>query len=479
MKKQTPSPSKQQKAGRRVDVAIVGAGISGLSAALFLKQKGLSVLLLEKEERPGGNIRTEEKNGFLIEYGPNSIMDTTPALHRLIEGADVADELLYAGERAQKRYILRGGRLRALPTSLPAFIKTDLFTGGAKRRLLREPFIKPYDGKEDESLAAFVVRRLGREFLDYAINPFVAGVYAGAPERLSVRHGFPKLYRLEQKYGSLIRGTIGGMRERRRSAETAKDRARMFSFRHGLGQLIGALAQKLEHELVLRADIGRIDMLPGGVWLKYKHNGREETAWASQLLLTVPARAYAYLPLPSADTLTETIGRIYYPPVSMVFLGYAKVSDRVPSDGFGFLVPAREQRNILGTLWSSSIFSGRAPQGGMALTTFVGGSRQPQAARQSAEELIAMVRRELRDIMGLTEEPAEAFVKPWPRAIPQYEPGYDSFLNAMETYEKQYPRIRLGGNFRNGISVADCVKQAWQLSEELHRAVGRDNHAKN
>ncbi len=477
--KEDRSPAVDRPKGAMVDVAVVGAGISGLSAALFLREKGYRVLVLEKEERVGGNIQSERRQGFLIEHGPNSILETTPALGRLIDMAGLRDRVIYAGETAKKRYILRERRLRALPTSLPAFIKTELFSGRAKRRLLREPFIRPYAGEEDESLAAFVVRRLGQEFLDYAINPFVAGVYAGAPEKLSVRHGFPKLHQLEQKYGSLIRGTIGGMRERKRSGETARDRARMLSFEEGLAQLTDTLAGKLREQLRLRAELTGVEARRDGVWLKYKKEGREHSAYAAHLLLTVPARAYARLPLALGDDFRRKLKEIYYPPVSMVFLGYDTVAPHVPRDGFGFLVPAREKRRILGTLWNSSIFPGRAPEQGMALTTFVGGSRQPEIARLSSGELIRLVREELQDIMGLDAEPSCAFVRPWPRAIPQYVPGYGAVLEAMADFERANPRLHLAGNFRNGISVADCIKQSWQLSEELHRALSEKSHGFN
>ncbi len=465
--------------GKMVDVVVVGAGISGLSAAFFLKEKGYRVMIVEKESRVGGNIRSERRQGFLIEYGPNSILETTPALGTLIDAAGLRERVIYAGETAKKRYILRDRRLQPLPTSLPAFIKTELFSGRAKRRLLREPFIKPYSGEDDESLAAFVVRRLGQEFLDYAINPFVAGVYAGAPERLSVRHGFPKLYQLEQKYGSLIRGTIGGMRERKRSGETAKDRARMLSFEEGLSQLTDTLGERLKESLQRQAELTHVDARRDGVWLKYKQKGREQAVYAGHLLFTVPAQAYNHLPLTLGSDFMQKLKEIYYPPVSMVFLGYDSIAPHVPRDGFGFLVPAREKRRILGTLWNSSIFRGRAPEKGMALTTFVGGSRQPEMAKQSSEELINLVKEELRDIMGLNSEPAYAFVKPWPRAIPQYVPGYGAVLEAMEAFEKKNPRLHLAGNFRNGISVADCIKQSWQLSENLHRVLSENSHGFN
>jgi len=190
------------------DAIIIGAGITGLATAHFLKTQGVSTYVLEKDPHVGGTIRSGRVDGFLVEYGPNSALDTSPVLHELFESAGVADRLEYANNKSQNRYIVRGGRLVNLPMSPVAFLKTPLFSTSAKLRLLKEPFISRSNPDTEESLADFVRRRIGDEFLDYAINPFVAGVYAGDPEELSVKSSFPKLFELEQKHGSLIKGAI-------------------------------------------------------------------------------------------------------------------------------------------------------------------------------------------------------------------------------------------------------------------------------
>jgi oxygen-dependent protoporphyrinogen oxidase len=179
------------------DVIIIGAGITGLATAHFLERQGLSTRIIEKEPHVGGTIRSGRVDGFLVEYGPNSALDTSPVLHELFESAGVADRLQYANAKSQNRYIVRDGKLVNLPMSPLAFLKTPLFSASAKIRLLKEPFISKSNSDVDESLADFVRRRIGEEFLDYAINPFVAGVYAGDPEELSVRSSFPKLLELE------------------------------------------------------------------------------------------------------------------------------------------------------------------------------------------------------------------------------------------------------------------------------------------
>ncbi len=457
----------QQKTHVDVDVLIVGAGISGLSAACFLKKKGYTVMLLDKANRTGGNIRTEKKDGFIIEYGPNSILDTTPAIHRLINMLGLDNQVIYADKTANRRYILREGALHALPTSPVSFFKSKLFSGKAKLRLMREPFIPSYMGNKDESLADFVIRRLGKEFLDYAINPFVAGVYAGAPEHLSVVYGFPKLKQLELKYGGLIRGAVRGARERRKSKEISKNQARMLSFTDGLAMLTGAVQNYLQDDVRLSANITEIRADERGASICYYLGKQKYNLSAKQILLTVPAQAYETLPLDMGEEFLNSLRSIYYPPVSMVFLGYDRVDKDVPQDGFGFLVPAKEKRKILGTLWSSSIFSGRSVANGMALTTFVGGRRQPDLTSLTSEELVDLVRRELSEIMGIRNEPTLSFVKKWPMAIPQYVPGYGKTLSIIDQFERENPHIVIGGNFRAGISVADCIKNSFQISEKM------------
>ena len=191
-----------------VDIAIIGAGISGLSAAHFLTQHGLRIAIWERENRAGGVIGTVKRNGFLAERGPNSVLDTSPALRRLIDEVGLSESVVNPGDAAKNRYIVRGGQLQALPTSPLSFLNNRLFSARAKIRLLAEPFIKPSPEDADESLAQFTRRRLGEEFLDYAVDPFVAGVFAGRADMLSVRSAFPKLHRLEQEYGSLLRGAV-------------------------------------------------------------------------------------------------------------------------------------------------------------------------------------------------------------------------------------------------------------------------------
>jgi protoporphyrinogen/coproporphyrinogen III oxidase len=240
-------------------IAIIGGGITGLTAAFRLRQMNLPVTVYESSARLGGVIQSIEQDGYLAEFGPNTVLETSPKIVDLIRDLGLENRRLYSDPAAGNRYIVRGKRPVSLPGSPVGFFSTPLFSWSAKLQLLAEPFVRRSDPEIEESLAEFVLRRIGREFLDYAINPFVAGVYAGDPARLSVKQAFPKLHALEQKYGSLIKGQILGARERRRRAEVSKQNAPKFSFEHGLQELIDALGRHLEDSLRLRSQVTHLE----------------------------------------------------------------------------------------------------------------------------------------------------------------------------------------------------------------------------
>ncbi|MGD9898467.1 MAG: protoporphyrinogen oxidase [Calditrichaceae bacterium] len=448
-----------------IDTVIVGAGISGLTTAHNLVKKGIKVKILEKNSRAGGSIRTEEKDGFLVEYGPNSALETTPLLGELFKELKIDHQLIYASEKSNNRYIVRGGKLQALPMKALDFLKSSLFSTNAKLRLFKEPFIAPSPAETRETLAEFVERRLGKEFLDYAIDPFVAGVFAGLPEKLCVQSAFPKLYEVEQKYGSLIKGTIRGARERKKSKETSKQHAKMFSFEDGLQTVINALVKEIGDNLVADAEITGISKSKdGGYEVSYRNEGEEILIRTKSVLLTVPAHVYEKLPIHFELTPGDFFKTIPYPPVTMVFFGYKKKPENVNLDGFGFLIPRKENKKILGSIWSSTIFPNRAPEGGAAFTTFVGGSRQPENAMLSEDKITEMVEEDFKSLLGISQKPDVVVIKRWEKAIPQYNLEHIEMIGSVEKFEQMNPGMFISGNFRGGISVADCVKQADAMS---------------
>jgi oxygen-dependent protoporphyrinogen oxidase len=344
-----------------------------------------------------------------------------------------------------------------------AFLFSTLWTTSGKLRLLREPFIGR--AHREETIAEFVERRLGREFLDYAINPFVAGVYAGNPEELSVRAAFPKLYALEEKYGGLIRGMIGGARERKRRAEKAKDRAKMFSFADGMETFPRAIGRYLGDALRCGCGVVGVERGADGLWTALLADGSRLRG--EKLILAVPAAAAARLIRGLDSALSSAMEGVYYPPVAEVFLGYAAGAMTRPLDGFGYLIPAKEKRQILGTIWSSSLFPGRAPAGHVALTTFVGGSRQPDLAVRPDAEIAASVASELESIMGVAGAPVYTKVFRWDRAIPQYNLGYLDFIGRIAALEERNPGLFLCANYRGGISVGDCVMSGEKTARRI------------
>lgn len=447
-------------------VVIVGAGISGLTAAYFLRRAGVDVTVLERENAPGGTMRTLRDGGWLVESGPTSALETTPLFGTMFDGLGITGERLYADPASDRRYILRDGVLHPLPMSPGAFLSSSLWTLRGKLRLLREPLIGR--AAKEETIAEFVERRLGREFLDYAINPFVAGVYAGNPEQLSVRAAFPKLYALEEKYGGLVRGMIGGARERKRRAEKAKDRARMFSFAGGMETFPRAIGRYLGDALRCGCDVTGVAREADGTWTVTAAGAAGQARVRGEnLILAVPAPVAARLIRPFAPDLASAMEAVFYPPVAEVFLGFPSGAMTRALDGFGYLIPAKERRNILGTIWSSSLFPGRAPAGHVALTTFVGGSRQPDLAALSEKEIVDLVVAELRSIMGVTGEPVYRKVFRWDRAIPQYNLGYLEFVGRIAALEERHRGLFLCANYRGGIAVGDCVMSGEKTARRI------------
>ncbi len=455
----------------KADVVIIGAGISGLATAHFLKKQGLKAIILEKKDEPGGSIKSERVDGFLVEHGPNNALDTTPILGEMFEDLGIESEREFANDQSKNRYIVRNGVLNALPMGAVPFLKTKLFGTSAKLRLLKEPFISASDPEVEETLAQFVERRLGREFLDYAIDPFVSGVYAGVPEALSVKSAFPKLYDLEQKYGSLIKGTIMGARERKKRNEVSKQSARLFSFKDGLQTMIDALQQEFADQLFPGADLRRIEKTDNGWQIQFSAGNNSYTIDAAGLLLTIPVHAYSELPGEMFKPLLPELNKISYPPVTMVYFGYKGNPASRALDGFGFLVPRKENLQILGSIWSSTIFSGRAPEGDTAFTTFVGGTRQPENALLPEDRIVDLVSEDLKVLLGIQVKPDVVVVRPWPKAIPQYNIGHGQIIEKVEDFEKINPGVFLSGNFRGGISVSDCVKNAKGMSERISEKI--------
>ena len=443
-------------------VAVLGGGITGLTAAWHLRAAGFTPIVFERARHTGGAIGAMRSDGWLHELGPNSMLEGSPEVAAFVDAIGLAPRRIYAAEAAKQRYLVRDGRMIAMPTSPLRFVTTPLFSWRAKLGLLGEPWRPRGPEDREESVADFVVRRLGREFLDYAINPFVGGVYAGDPRRLSVPHAFPKLHALEREHGSLIRGAL------KKRNTSGGPKGRIFSFPNGLGELTATMTHALGHHVRLDATV-RVLRRDAGEWrVEGDAGGQRFSESFPVVICALPADALAALEfegLPAAAAL-RPLREIAHPPVASVFTGFRRSDVAHPLDGFGVLVPEVEQRMILGSLFSSTLFPGRAPDGYVALTTFVGGVRSPSLAQQDDAGLLHSVQAELTRLLGVRAPAVFTHIQRWPRAIPQYELGYARFKAAMTAVEQAGPGLLLGGNARDGISLANCIESGRRLATE-------------
>ncbi|HEX8249355.1 MAG TPA: protoporphyrinogen oxidase, partial [Pyrinomonadaceae bacterium] len=362
-------------------VCIIGGGISGLCTAYSLKKRGVRVLLLEKNSFAGGNIQTEKFDRFLIEYGPNS----TLAAEHLFELADelgLTSEIASADSAAKKRYILKDGKLQALPMKIVSLIGSKSFSAGAKLRLLKEPFIKS-KAAEDESISDFFARRLGREIVDYAVDPFVSGIFAGNPDNLSLKSAFPKLFELEKNYGSLLKGAIFSPKEKK--SKVPKSVSRTVSFKNGMQTLTDKLFAELGESAKLNTEVFEIKKAENGKYSLQTNDEKINAEIFDSIVISTPSFVAARLIKSFDIELSERLADIYHSPIAVVFTAFKKENIKFDMDGFGFLIPKVERRKILGSLWNSAVFAGRAPENFHLLTTFIGGARNAELVEKSED----------------------------------------------------------------------------------------------
>ncbi|MEX0593875.1 MAG: protoporphyrinogen oxidase [Balneolaceae bacterium] len=439
-------------------IGVVGAGITGLVAAWTLQRAGHTVVLYERHDRPGGSIRTEEEGGWLKELGPNTLQVRSRSVYDLLERLGLQDEMIEANPEASRRFILFEESLHALPSSIKEAWNSPLFGAETAWNLLLEPFRRP-GTDPDETVSSFVRRRLGNEVLDRAINPFVSGIYAGDPDLLSVRHAFPSLYELEQTWRSLIAGSILGKRERKRKGRIP---AQLLSFRKGLQQLPARLAEPLD--IRYGETVERIQR-DGSGWQLISGGVASEPF--DRVILNVPFYHLSEQLLDGGGELLGHASTLIYPPLSVLHTGFRTEDLDHPLDGFGFLVPESEKRTILGTLFSSTLFPNRAPDGHALLTTFIGGVRDRDRAAEPTDRLLDDVMGEFRELLGARADPVMVDHSFWPYAIPNYTTEYDQVLEMIDRVEERNPGVYLAGNAKGGISVPDCMEQGMNVARQI------------
>ncbi len=463
-------------------VAIIGAGIAGLTAAFYLKRKGVPVTVYEASSRVGGVIQSLRQDGYLAEFGPNTLLETSPKIGQLVRDAGLQSRRLDPDPKAEARYVVRYKRPIAMPGSPFGFFTTKLFTAGAKLAVLREPFVPRRRDGVEESIAQFVVRRLNQEFLDQAIDALVAGIYAGDPHRLSLTHAFPKLKALEDNYGSMIKGQLFGARDRKKSGEVAKDRAAKFSFDEGLQVLPDTLAAQLGDSLKINTPVIKLTQTSDG-WRVTTANGDAEFGaviycGTAHRLAELQIEGRVGSPLPASASVADTgahgvtrptkaFSEISYPPVAAVVLGFRREDVAHSCQGFGMLIPKIEGFKILGTIFSSALFPNRAPVGHVTLTSYIGGARYPELALLPQEQIVETVLADLRVLLGVRGKPVFTQTAVYPRAIPQYNVGYGKYRQLLNDIETAAPNLFFAGHYRDGVSLGDSMVSGVNIAERV------------
>jgi oxygen-dependent protoporphyrinogen oxidase len=452
-------------------VAVVGAGVAGLTAAYRLKRRGIRVVVYEASDRAGGVILTERREGYLAELGPNSLTAGAGALAEVLSQLGLDASRVEAQRDARKRYIVRKSKLVALPTSPSQLLTTRLLSNGAKLAIFGEPLVEPGDSPMEESVATFVRRRFNQEVLDYVANPFVAGIFAGDPEQLSARHALPRLHDLEHSHGSVVKALGRMMQPGRGEPGAAPGPGQgLISFAGGLREIPDAFARELRSEIRFKAPVTQLRRGPKGWTVSAAYQASE---LYDGVIYAAPAHCADEVDLgfEGSDRL-KTLTSITHPPVAVLALGFRREDVAHRLDGFGFLVPDVERRNVLGVIFSSTVFPGRAPAGHVLLTAFVGGVRHPDLANADLSTLTARVLDDLRLLLGVRGEPTFRVFHLWPKAIPQYTLSYGRFKEIMDEAERRNPGLGLTGSYREGVAVGEVIGAADQVAERIAAQVG-------
>ena len=460
-------------------IAIVGAGISGLCTAHYLVRefqaagKAAEIILFEAEPVPGGKMRSIPQDGFRMEWGPNGFLTNKPYSLNLVRELGIEDRLARSSDLARKRFIFSGGRLHRLPETPAAFFRSPLLSLPGRLRIIGELFAPPPPAGVDESLGDFARRRLGPEALEKLIDPMVTGIFAGDPDRMSLKSCFPLIHDLERKYGGLVKGMLALQRERKSAGEKREMSAGpggvLMSFNHGVQDLTDILADRLSNGLHLGVTVDRIGRRDGKFLLSLEERNLRGEIDADVVVLAVPAYAAAGMLGELDPSLRTALSAIPYSPISVVALGYDKAALGNPLDGFGFLVPRGEKRKILGALWDSSVFPNRAPEGKALIRVMVGGVRSPALAALPPEELFGLARSELAATMGVTADPILSRSFFHEKGIPQYLVGHGNVLERIEDRLAAHPGIHLNSNAYRGIALNDCVLQSRLAAERIAR----------
>jgi oxygen-dependent protoporphyrinogen oxidase len=475
------------EAGRNVQstrIVIVGGGITGLSAAAAAAARALeidapvSITLLEASSRLGGNIVTERVDGYVLDAGPDSWVASKPHATALAKSLGLGSAIIGTREHVRRYYVVWNGRLHAVPegivlgvpTRLGPLASTRLFTWGGKMRMALEPFVRTrrYQGDEDESIADFASRRLGREAADRLVAPLLGGISAGDASELSVRAAFPQLVAMENDYGSLTRGMLAARRKRASADPEASKASAFLSLESGMGALIDALAERVRASgVVVRMNVPArsIDRSEGGYRVGV---GEGESLVADAVLMAAPAHAIATLVGNVDAEAGGHVSTLAYGSTATVFLAYRRSGVRHPLDGVGFVVPRSLGRPILASTWVSSKWAHRAPEGHVLLRAFFGGVAGQDLVGQDDAHLTALARRELGDLMGLEAEPLWSRVFRFQRASAQMRVGHLAMMRGLrERLREAAPGVLVAGGGYGVTGIPDCIREGQKAGRAM------------
>ena len=453
-------------------VAVIGGGIAGLSVAYELRERagrvagGLEVICLEPTGRPGGNIQTDNVDGFTCEWGPNGFLDNSPPTLELVRRVGFEDRILVSNQASATRFIFREGKLRKLPMGFLSFVTSDVLTWPGKLSVFGEPFRRAKRDDEDESVFSFASRRIGKEAARVLVDAMVTGIYAGDSSTLSLEATFPKMWRMERDHGGLVKAMFAKKPGTKGSGGgPAGPGGRLTSFRDGLEELPATMAKAIGNSF--RPGIGARAVADMGVRGFRVQASEGAPVDADAVVLACPSWHAAEMTRETDDALAAALSEIPSASLAVVHLGYAMEDLPAPPDGFGFLIPRGEGIRTLGTLWSSCIFDGRAPAGHVLLTSMIGGARDPEAVGLSDAVLLSAVRGDLQATMGIDKQPRFVRIFRHPRGIPQYTIGHPKRMATIDSRLAGHPGLFLCGNSYRGISVNACVAEAPQIAESV------------
>jgi oxygen-dependent protoporphyrinogen oxidase len=473
-------------------VAVISGGIAGLATALNLRDGAraaghpIRVTVFEKSAEPGGNLQTVRQDGWQLEWGPNGFLDNEPATLRLVDLVGIRGKLLRSSDATAHRFLLVGGRIQEIPTSPGAFLKSEMLPLRAKLRMAGELFLPPRkdlgraaeDPATDETIDQFGARRLGRDFAEVMLDPLVKGVFGGESKKLSLAAAFPRMVELEKNYGGLFKAMMKLARERKKLGKSRTDAGPsgvLHSFTGGMASLIEAMVAQMAADPLARiltsAEVRKIAPTDAG-WLVTA--GDQEHGPFDAVVEAAPAHAACGHLQHLDPVLAGNLAAIPFAPMAVIALGFKREAVAHDLQGFGMLVPSREKRDLLGVLWTSSIFSGRAPAGRVLLRCMAGGSGNPGFLDQDDAGMVDVVMSELRPLMGFKGAPEMIKVIRHDKAIAQYVPGHLARLKEIDAAARKYPGLYFTGSSYRGISINACVKEAETVAEAVLRGLAED-----